>query len=203
MYSVWAPFIAGALLIKRLTFELRLLVLLVMCKLVLELLANYLGSHGIHNLFLSHIYSYIEFSLMATIFYRLARIHTWKMFILISSIGFIIFSIINLIYFESFEEFNSNQRYLEGILIFVFCVGYFFKLIKKAEHVFLERHPYFILAASYLFYISGTLFLFLSSKNFMGADLHKYWEMHGLMNIWLNLSFVAVFWKGQIKLGKN
>lgn len=40
-------------------------------------------------------------------------------------------------------------------------------------------------------------FLFLVSKELMEAEVDKYWALHGILNIWLNLSYAVVLWQGR------
>ncbi len=196
-YSIIVPVLAGALLFRNLPKQLKTLCLYIFLAFTLEMAIWITASASINNLFLFHAFTYVEFIFLSMVFYQLADLLIWKRVILWLLLLFCVFSIVNSIFYESILEFNSNQRYVAGIMGFVLIVGYFAKLIRKAEHIYLERHPYFILAASYLLYFSGTFFLFLVSKEFMGADIAKYWSLHGVLNIFLNLSYIAVLWQGR------
>lgn len=196
-FSIIVPAVAGALLFKKVPRTLKILCLYIFAALLTEAFIFILSYNGANNLFLFHLFTYLEYTSVALIFYSLAYSKLWKWIIVIVSLGFILYSVINVIFYESIFEFNSNQRYVQAIIIIVFCVGYFVELLRNVQHMYLERHPYFVFASSYLIYISGTIFLFLFSKDFMGNAVNKYWAFHGVLNIWLNLSYVAVLWLGR------
>lgn len=155
-YSILVPALAGAFLFKQVPKVLKVLCVYIFVAFAIEVAIFITAYWGMHNLFLFHAYTYFEYVNVAIIFYLLAETKVWKRTILFLSIGFLSFSAINSLYFEELEQFNSNQRYLHGIVIIIFCAGYFTKLIKKLDHIYLEKHPYFIYTGSYLIYVSGT-----------------------------------------------
>ena len=173
---------------------------LIIITLFIEFIARVLFERGMNNMFLFHLYTFVEFGFVSAIFYLLSRSEAWKKLILIVSSLFVVFSILNLLFFEGIEQFNSNQRYFECISVFVYCVGYYLGVLRSSESFFLEREPMFWLTSGYLLYFSGTLFLFLYTKSFMdvGKEL-RYWELHGILNIWLNVIYSFVLWLGTRK----
>lgn len=195
-YSILAPTLVGVFLFKRLPRLCKYLCILIFSlaifEFVGEIASNYLGT----NLFLFHLYTYVEFGIIAFIFYNLSKEVVWKRIILIFAIIFALFSIINLTFIETLLQFNSNQRYLEGIMILIFCVGYYTKLLRKAENIYLEKHPFFWLTSGYFIYFAGTLFLFLFSRELMENNNAAFWSLHGILNIFLNLIYVLTLWLG-------
>ena len=195
-YSVLAPTLVGVFLFKSLPRILKHLCILIFSLTAFEFLSltanKYLGT----NLFLFHLFTYIEFGVIATIYYSLSKEILWKRIVLTFTILFVLFSIINLTYFETFIQFNSNQRYVEGIMVLIFCIGYYTKLLREAENIYLEKHPYFWLTSGYLIYFAGTLFLFLFSRELMENSDSSYWSLHGMLNIFLNLIYVITLWLG-------
>lgn len=118
------------------------------------------------------------------------------------SISFYIFSICNLIWWESIWSFNSNQRFFEGILILVILIGFFIQLMRTAEEIYFEKDPYFWLSTGFLIYFTGTLFIFLFEKKFVDywlaspkeeyIDYHSY--IHGIIFIILILHYSVFLW---------
>jgi hypothetical protein len=155
-----------------------------------------------NNLPIFHSYSYLEYGVVAFIFYKKAKILTWRKTILALSIFYYAFSIINVLNWESIWEFNSNQRFVEAILIFIVLVGFFVQLLRNVEDVYFERNPYFWLSTGYFIYFAGTLFVFLFEKKFTEyaiampkeeyIDYHGY--IHGVIFILLILHYSMFLW---------
>ena len=195
--SIIVPVLLGAILFRRLNPVLRLLACFLFVSVLFEGIAFTLYNKGMNNLFLFHAYAYVELGFITTIFYRLTTNSNWRLVIKLLIAGFLVFSAINLILFESIFEFNANQRYLECIIILVLCIGYFTELIHKAEHIYLEKNPYFWLASTYLIYFAGNSLLFLFYYKLSDDGTDSYWDLHSTLNLCLNLGSTVVLWMGR------
>lgn len=151
---------------------------------------------------LFHFYSYIEFGILAFIFYRKSDNLRWKRMIKVLCLVFYSFSIVNLIFWESVWVFNSNQRFVEGIFVFIILFAFFIDLLKNVEDVYFERNSYFWLSTGFLMYFTGTLFVFLFENKFIAyemaspkeefIDYHGY--IHGIIFIVLLLHYSVFLW---------
>lgn len=195
--SILAPIAIGAIYLKSLSFVLRILLAFVILMGVMELTAGLLNLNKINNLFVFHIYTYVEFAAILLIFFFSYDSVFWRTISIIFLIGFLIFSVINNLLFESFSDFNTNQRYLEGILVILLTTGYYMSLLKHPIHRYLERQPLFWLASGWLIYFAGTLYLFLFSKELLDTADISWWNIHAILNIGLNMIFVVSFLKGR------
>jgi hypothetical protein len=202
------PILIGIIRLQRLTLPQKLIWYLMIYTLVTELLSMwYIDFYDApietkNNLPIFHSYSYLEYGVVAFIFYKKAKILTWRKTILALSIFYYAFSIINVLNWESIWEFNSNQRFVEAILIFIVLVGFFVQLLRNVEDVYFERNPYFWLSTGYFIYFAGTLFVFLFEKKFTEyaiampkeeyIDYHGY--IHGVIFILLILHYSMFLW---------
>lgn len=197
VYSILAPILFGAFLYRKISFELRLLVFLVVFLGVMEFTSIEIMNKGSNNLPLFHLYTFVEFTIIYSVYKRLAISAKWQGVLKFSALLFFAFSILNLVFWEGIFEFNSNQRYLETVLVFIYCAGFFFELMKRAELLKISAYPYFWLTSGYLVYFAGTFFLFLFSKDILKiTEINYYAIIHGVLNILLNLIYVITLWLG-------
>lgn len=195
--SILAPLIIGLIHFRKLSGIMKILYVLVVVTFVMEAAASIIRLQGIHNLFVFHSYVYVEFSAITIIYFRLFDTFRWKLITVILYVFFIVFSILNIGYIEGIEVFNSNQRYVEGLMVILLCVTYFVQLMRRAEHRYLQSLPSFWLNSGFLIYFSGTLFLFMLGRELIEKDIGIFWEIHAVLNIGLNTVFVIALLKAR------
>ena len=199
-YSVVIPVILGILYFKNRTNALKILSAFVVVGLLTELINNICFYNQINNMPVFHVYTYIEFTVISSIFFLILESKRLKMTVIGLMLAFYIFSAINLIYWESLIDFNSNQFAVEALIIFTYCITYYSQLMKNPEIIHLENHPYFILVSGYFIYFSGTFTLFISSKELLLTNNEGYWMLNSILNTLLNITYAIVLWKSRKKL---
>ncbi|MFT6923759.1 MAG: hypothetical protein ACJA1C_002779 [Crocinitomicaceae bacterium] len=196
-FSILAPLIVGFVHFQKLSLNMKILYILIVITFVMEAAALILRLQGIRNLFIFHSYVYVEITVVMMIYYRLFDTFRWKLVAVILYVVFIVFSILNVEYVEGLDVFNSNQRYVEGLIIILLCVTYFVQLMRRAEHRHLHSLPSFWLNSGFLIYFSGTLFLFMLGRDLIQRDIGIFWEIHALLNILLNTVYVIALLKAK------
>lgn len=161
----------------------------------MELTSGIMSARNMNNLVFFHAHVYIEFIAITAIFFFSYDSVFWRVVSLTFLGVFLVFSIFNSFYLEKTDLFNSNQRYAEGLLIIIMCIGYYISLLKRPIHRYLEQQPMFWLASGWLIYFAGTLYLFLFSKELLAVDSFHFWEIHAILNIGLNVIYVIGFLK--------
>lgn len=199
IYSVIVPLISAIINFKTITNTLKILGVFVFVIAIFEIVNNIHMRYGINNMYIFHIYSYIEFIVISFIFHKLFKTKKLKIGVFIASVLFYLFSILNLIYWESFNDFNSNQFAFEAVIIFFYCIGYYTELMTKSSIIHLEKSPEFILVSGYFIYFSGTFMLFISSKELLLTNNEGYWILNSVLNILLNTIYTVVLWRGRTK----
>ena len=197
--SILAPTLLGAVLFTRLDGNLRLLYGLIVGTLVLEGVILYTSYNGIGNLYLFHVYTFLEFGVISVLYYRLMRMFLFRVILIVTALGFVVFSLLNLTYWESFSEFNSNQRAVEGVIVLFYLFYYAVYLMQTLELKNIEKHPYYWLTIAYVFYFLATFLLFTFSKSLIKENIQAYWFIHGAFNIFLNTMYAVVLWIGRKK----
>lgn len=194
-FSIMAPILIGAIYFRKLSFTIRLLFAFVLVTGLLELLSGVMMYANMNNLFLFHLHVYLEFITIAVIYFLTYDSVLWRGVALVSIAFFLVFSLFNALFVEHMGDFNSNQRYVEGLLVIFMCVGYFISLLRRPIHRYLERQPMFWLTSGFLIYFAGTLYLFLFSKELMAINDFHFWQIHAILNIGLNAIYVVAFLK--------
>lgn len=198
--SILAPTIVGTVFYSRLIPVIRILYVFVIITLALDILAGILFAYGINNMFLFHLYSFIEFSVIALIYYRLSPTALWRKLIIRFFIIFQTFSIVSLLFFENVTKFNAIQHYAEMLLLSLVFIAYMIRLHATLPEKTLIRSPFFILTASWLIYFSGTFCLFIYGDELLSDEKNNYWLIHDVFNIFLNVSYTFVLWLGRKQL---
>ncbi|MDG1428595.1 MAG: hypothetical protein P8P87_06885 [Crocinitomicaceae bacterium] len=201
--SIILPTITGAIAYDKLNGALRKLSAIIFFTVTFQPLAYELGRNGINNMWLFHIHTWVETTILSLIFIEI--LNSWRrLFAQLTLVTFLLFSIYNLIKFEHIFEFNSNQHFVAGITLLLLILSFYFQLFVEAKVENLEKHPYFILNSSLLIYFAGTLFLFIFGKyavmEYVPSDSANYWHLHSAFNIILNLGYTLTLWMGVKKL---
>lgn len=176
----------GILRFKALNTEQRILFILIALTGLVELASRILWMNKISNLFLYHIYAVVEFSLLSILYTRHLKGLIKPVFIEVVIVGFILFAILNSIFFQSLRQFNSNVTFIECLLLIILSILYFYKLLRDLNHKKLEYEPMFWISMSVLTYFSGALILFHVANDLIPIPEKErvaVWGVHALFNI--------------------
>ncbi|MFD2247107.1 hypothetical protein [Pontibacter ruber] len=152
------PFLLGLLWFARhKNWQFRLLYLHVILIVAIEVAGKVTVMLGTkNNLWLHHLYAPIEFCVLAAIYYCSFRQTAYKRGILAAAICFVLFSIVNAVFFESITQMNSIAKIVENALLIVLAVLYFYKVSNDLNIKYLDRDPIFLLSCAMLIYKAGT-----------------------------------------------
>ncbi len=111
---------------------------------------------------------------------------------------FIIFCVINVIFFQSIYTYSSYTRSVEAIICMLFALNYFARLASEtATSVKIIKQPDFYFNVAIFLYFSGAFMLFIFS-NFVIIGLTKVnfliiWNIHGALLMLMYLLFSIGF----------
>lgn len=154
---------------------------------VLFTVADALGLRTINNMPLYHTYTLVEIWLVS--FYLLKKI-TGKNFspaFWAINIGYLIFFIANIIFFENLWVFNSNSAGLSSLVILFLCMYYLLKLSNSDEILYFQKLPSFWITSGFLIYNAVSVLVLLSYKYFTYIHLPNEGN-----NLWLVLSVANI-----------
>jgi hypothetical protein len=190
-----APAIVGAIYFKSLPKLARVLWYFIIVTTLLDALASYLGYYKINNLWLFHLYSYIEFGFISYIYFHLIRRRRVRLLILVMLGIFLILSLINLFGYEGIKEFNSIQRHIEGFILVLYCVDYLMELAHDKKRNSSWRNPYYMLTIGFLIYFTGTLYLFVFGNSIVQQPDDYYWLLHTFFHTILLAIYTLFLWR--------
>ena len=194
---LFLPLIISILRSKSLNSSQRKLSILVLCIVITETTSRLLWYQKINNLPVYHFYIIIEFLLILYIYRgELSELFS-KLFFIVLGIGFILFSVINTLFFQYLNTFNSNATTLLGVLVIFLALSYFYALLKEVKYSELETNPMFWINSGFLIYFSSNLILFFINNNmFKGSTEASYllWGLHAIINIVLTIFYTIALW---------
>ncbi len=201
-YASLVPFLLGLFSFSLNSKPIRYLIGLSAVACITEFTGTYLALHNTPNLFLFHFYPPIELCLLLVI-YSLNMRHAvpssvfWSVGIL-----FILFSVINTLYFQPLHVFNTYGRGTESFLVLGLAIGYSILHLGQTTGDRNQNRPMFWINTGVLIYFSVNLVFFFMS-NFLLENLSQtfnyfVWGFHALVSLALYLFFTfAIYldWK--------
>ena len=159
--EVWGPLIAILVYLIRKPKEKYLLpvIIYLWIALCLDLLIDYLTAIKIHNLFLYNIHSICRLFLFILFFTRInvfkIRGFTKAVVVAASLVIVIVFY-----FLDSFFDFSSKVFAFESIILLIYCMIYFFTLLRSDEVSF-DFDPALIIITGLAVYEAVCFFIFL------------------------------------------
>lgn len=183
------------------TDQLILLVLLIV-SFVVELISYFQWLLTTNNNYIYHIYPIAEFLLLGFLYMKHLNGLIKPIYMQSLMIAFLMFALVNTLFFQGLKEFNSNVTFVESLLLIVFAMVYFYKLLRDLEHRRLQRVPMFWINMSVLTYFSGALMLFHVANELIPLPLEErtvIWGTHALFNIAHYFLYSVALWVNPMK----
>jgi len=194
MFSSIIPLIAGIVVYRCLTKPLKILLILFVVGAVVELIGYYFLIKQTQSVWVFHVYTLLEFSLLVLVFsyWQKGRIRKWLRF----SIGvFFLMWLAAKFSIEGVDEWDSYTGTFEGVFLIAVSAGTFFNLIGENLESLLYDSRFWV-ASAVLIYFSGTLLTFALSNTIAGSadyNLFKLTLFHPILNIISNLCYAGGF----------
>lgn len=151
-----------------------------------------------NNLPFVHIYALLEFILLS-LFYKeiLTKYILFQKNQIYFIIGISILIVLNTIFLQPLNTFNSNIKSLTQIIYIGYAIAYFFQAPFEKNnplHQFLN-----LINSAILLYYAGSLFIFMFSSIFPKmSDFHRiFWVANALLYIIFQLLVFAALWTFQ------
>ena len=195
------PLIIGIVKYRKLNLANRYIFFLATCDFGVSIYSSYqnriLHTNNMPSL---HLLTVLEV-LFITLFFTTQAIHK-KSKILIYLVGasFIVYSILNSIFIQDIETFNSYARGLEAFIIISFSINYFYKRIQVKDLSGFINSSYFYFGIAFLFYYGSAQILYLFQNliyNKLSGLFMIYYMAHALVcTIYYSLLGYGL-WKNQ------
>lgn len=152
------PFIAGLLfMLKRKSSLYKILFSYVILLVLSELVGQIAVRSGSSNtLWKLHVFSPLEFCLLAAVYYNSFKRVVFKRAIVVAAVGFVAFSIANALFIDGITQMNSTAQMVENTLLIMVALLYFYKVANDLKITYLDQDPVFLLSCCLLIYKAGT-----------------------------------------------
>ncbi len=112
-----------------------------------------------NNMYLKHTLAHLEIGVFSLYYYYLIERKIYRKLIQLLFTGYVVFAIIDTIYYEPFSVYPSNIGFVYGLMIILYSLLFFLEIYEKGEVLYIERHPHFWINSAFMIYYSGTLIL--------------------------------------------
>jgi len=165
----------------------------------INLAAIVLASKGMHNLFLLHFYTIIEFAILSMFFRDIIKGKFITRFITCSIFAFTALCIINFVFLQSLDKFNTYTRPIEAIFLIAYSLSYFERESRIDHELSWVNNPVSWMVTGILLYFSGALFQFTFSNVVSIEVSHDIkvliWNIHATLVLIMYILFAIGFRK--------
>ncbi|MBX2873725.1 MAG: hypothetical protein KTR30_16535 [Saprospiraceae bacterium] len=196
IYSIALPAVVGLVFYHRLLLYQKAIFLLIVLSLGTDLAARLVIENEENHQYVYRIFTIVEFILLTYVFAQGIKPFVTKGVFLSLGISFLSFALVDLLWISDLEEFNTYTTAVEGILMIVFALAFFYKTLTELKIKELEKSPFVWLSIGVLLYFSSSLFIFLFTNYFEHSQnsLFIIWGIHGIFSILLNITYSIILW---------
>jgi hypothetical protein len=187
---------------KRLGSELKIFALFLFISGIVEIISRILWLQTINNLPLLHIYVLVGFLSLSWFYSEVLKGFVSRAVMVILSLLFGTFTILNSIFHESIYTFNSAALVVESILIIILSLSTYIiflsDIVKSETDITLIKSLNWINSGLFIYYSSSLLIFFLGdffTENYP-VFLNQYtWALHAIFLAVMHICFFIGLWK--------
>ncbi len=203
-----APFLPvafGLYAYKGLGKELRILFYFVCFSAVAELVSALISIGGNNTMPGAHVYVLVEFIILTFFYANYIKVYIARKYIWVIIAGFTVLSVLNALFIQKITAYPNILRAVESIVMVIFSVLYFHKIMVEAKIKKLSKEPMIWINTAMLVYFSGNFFFHIlfpvvlaNSEEFARRIIYFYWSSNILFYLILTVGFYK-----QIKLAER
>lgn len=159
--------------------------------------------------YLDYFLTLLELMIFSHFYYQLVKSHSLKTFIILSNSLFVLFFILMGVSDKNFyskgisESTQSIVYTVEGIILLILCLFYFYELFKKLAVVNLKNEPVFWVSTGLLFFVACTLPYSLL-ENYMDRYYPNFsFMLYSLFYLFYTILFIMIIRAYLCKAGLN
>jgi hypothetical protein len=154
----------------------------------LESIASFiLALLNIHNLWLSHVNTIIEFVLLVAIYFLWMKSRYVRSLMFICLIAFCVIWIISKFTFESFSQVDGWTTAISKIFQIVFSAFMLVEVIKEDEIIWMNDQRFWV-AAGVIIYSAGSLFMFALFNEMLHVSPRRLLQIYSINWVLLIIS---------------
>lgn len=143
--------------------------------------------------YLSSIYTFLEYSVFAFIFWSYLKSKKIRLFILVASLLFLAFQVYYAIT-GKVRKIDSVPIGIETILMLFYIVYFFYEFSKNLSTLFIYNHFVFWISVGILIYLGGSFFFFMLINNLSKEQVRAFGDLTYIAEILKNILFsIAIF----------
>lgn len=152
---------------------------------VVQAISSILASNGIHNIYMSHFYFWLQFFTLSAFFYSLLKQENIKKYIKITTLVIATLGVASYVYRpEQFFEFNLIEILITSFPLIIYALLHMFFLLSEKK-----RYYYFVVGL--IIYLFGSTIVFLAGNLMISTD-------HRLSSIWILNIFLYIVYQALI-----
>ena len=141
--------------------------------------------HSPYVILLFTFFTVIEYSFFCYFIYLIFPKKSIKRLILFIWFGFLLFAIIDYVFFSKGQEFDSFAIGIESIIILLLCIYYLVAQLKSSYNLLLYSSFNFWVVITFLIYFSGTFFLYIMAESMRESVAFQ--KQYFIINISFNI----------------
>lgn len=146
-----------------------------------------------YNTILLQVFTLLEYLFFSIFFYIIVKTSILKKIILGFSILFSLFCIYFIVQ-KGVKHFDSIQTSVEGILIIIYSIFYFYEQMNSSEVTFIYQGYKFWIVLGIILYIAGNLFFFTYASTLPQELRNQYMIINYTCNTIKNLLFATAIY---------
>jgi len=138
------------------------------------------------------VYVISAFCLFSAAYYHLLN-RKYKSLFIALTIGFLAVALLNFFLYQK-NSMNSYTYVGEAIVIIIYAILYFYKLLVELPEQHIHRLPMFWINSALLIFFSGTFILYTFTSyltNVLKDDLIAYWSFHNMLSLFQHLLIIV------------
>lgn len=166
---------------KKINKRENMLLVYLIINLIFGTVTNVMGFFYINNLFLYHSYTLFEQWFLS--YYLLKKIDKKSLskIYFYLNVSFTAFCVIDIIFWEPLNEFNSITSTVSSILTLFLCMYYMLDLAKKDQILYFQKSPSFWIVSAFLIYAALSILIYAVYNYYVRENLTN--EGNEILNV--------------------
>lgn len=152
-----------------------------------------LAHYKINNSINSHLDTLAQILFLGVLYFYTLKVQTLRKPTISITIILVLFTILNGIFIQGFDHFNSYSRTAVNMFLIVLPLFYFYELLRMEKIVKIEKEFMFWVSVGTLIYYAGTLFVFILCLNpeiGLSKEIsNQIWVVNSVLTILQNILF--------------
>lgn len=195
--SILLPLSLATIKYNRLTIELKSISWFLFASAFSNIIGTILGFNNINNMPVMHVYTFVEFALLALFYKKLLNTQQSDKIINWLIPSFLVICVINVLYIQDLYTYNTYTKSIEALIILILAITYFVKVLDKVEIEEKNVNVITYINSGLLIYFSGSFIWFVIFNLTIGnVGLGVImWSIHATLLLILYILIAIALWK--------